>query len=122
VRCSQCGYTTFDYLEACSKCQANFYEEKVRLNLHTGPFKPISLTEIVARFEASSPPTAETLPPEENTLKLKMKPSPSTGPKTFDLDLSDDRDIENLADKLLAKSGGIPGKKGGELPLDLSLE
>lgn len=120
MRCAQCGFTTFDYLEACSKCRADFFAEKARLNLPTGPFKPISLTEIIARVEAPSPQAAENPALEENTSRLKT--AVSFAPKTFDLDLSDDTDIETLADKLLAKTGGLPGKKGGESSLNLSLE
>jgi hypothetical protein len=120
VRCPQCGYTTFDYLETCSKCRADFYEEKTRLNLPTGPFKPISLTEIIALGETISPPIAETSALLEKTVNLKT--SLSSGPKTFDLDLSGDTDLDSLTEKLMAKSGGIPGKKGAESGLDLSLE
>ena len=120
MRCSQCGYTTFDHLETCSKCRADFYEEKTRLNLPTGPFKPISLTEIIARVEVSFNQTAEIPSREENTPALN--PFVSTGPKTFDLDLSGDTALETLTEKLMAKTAGIPGKKGGELSSDLSLE
>jgi hypothetical protein len=118
VRCKQCGYTTFDYLETCSKCRADLFEEKVRLNLPTGPFKPVSLSEIMAR--AAHPATEISPSPEDKTPNL-IKHDPN-GPKTFDLDLSDDTAMETLTDKLLAKSGGKPFNKEGQVSLNLSLE
>ncbi|MBI5584334.1 MAG: hypothetical protein HY892_10955 [Deltaproteobacteria bacterium] len=124
MRCTQCGYTTFDYLEACPKCRADFHENRSRLNLPIGPLRPISLTEIMARIQAhpaGSTPSAEvSQAAEEKTATIK-KPI-STSPKTFDLDLSGDTAVENLTDKLMAKAGGSPGKKAGEPTLDLSLE
>ena len=118
MRCSQCGYTTFDSLDTCSKCRSDLFEEKARLNLPTGPFKPVSLTEIIAR--TAFPATEITPPPEDKILNLVRHDS--GGPKTFDLDLSDDTAVESLTDKLLAKSGGKPFNKEGEISLNLSLE
>jgi hypothetical protein len=94
--------------------------EKTRLNLPTGPFKPLSLTEIIARVEVSFNQTAETPLREERT--PTVNPFVSTGPKTFDLDLSGDTALETLTEKLMAKTVVIPGKKGGELSPELSLE
>jgi hypothetical protein len=123
MHCIQCGYTTFDYLEACPKCRADFHEDRTRLNLPAGPLRPISLTEIIARVEAHGvedmPTAGITSAATEKTEKLK---TPVMGPKTFDLDLSSETDVENLAEKWLAKTVGTQGKKSGESPLDLSLE
>jgi hypothetical protein len=120
MRCTQCGYTTFDYLESCSKCRADLYEVKVRLNLPARPYRPLPFGEILAREAVLGQPVETAPGPEDKT--LKMKTSVSTEPRTFDLDLSGDTAVENLSDKWLAKAGGMPGKKGGEPTLNLSLE
>ena len=117
MRCPKCGFNTFDHLEICSKCQAGFQDERKRLNLPEGPQRPIALMEILKRIEAAAEPVSPPSEPAPKTI-----PAPMRGPKTFDLDLSQDTELETLADTWKANSETVRVSRPEGLMLDLSLE
>ena len=47
MRCPNCGYFTFDYLDRCDKCRADLTGERRKLNLLDVPLDPISLQKII---------------------------------------------------------------------------
>lgn len=56
MRCPKCGYTSFDYLKQCSKCQTDLTGERTRLNLLEIRPNPISLKDIMDRVSQKSKP------------------------------------------------------------------
>ena len=50
MRCPNCGYFSFDYLDRCVKCNADLTGERHRLNLSDIRPNPISLQEIMERM------------------------------------------------------------------------
>lgn len=47
MRCPDCGYFTFDYLDRCNKCRADLTGERRKLNLLDVALDPISLQKII---------------------------------------------------------------------------
>lgn len=47
MRCPNCGYFTFDYLDRCVKCRADLTGERRKLNLLDVALNPISLQKII---------------------------------------------------------------------------
>ncbi len=50
MRCPNCGYISFDYLDQCVKCRTDLTGERQRLNLPEIRPNPISLQEIMERM------------------------------------------------------------------------
>ncbi|MCJ7833188.1 MAG: hypothetical protein MUQ20_02225 [Deltaproteobacteria bacterium] len=50
MRCPNCGYVSFDYLDQCVKCNTDLTGERHRLNLLEIRPDPISLQEIMERM------------------------------------------------------------------------
>ena len=50
MRCPNCGYISFDYLDQCVKCRTDLTGERERLNLPEIRPNPISLQEIMERM------------------------------------------------------------------------
>lgn len=66
MKCPKCGYTSFDYLQNCKKCGADFTEVKTRYNLRSilfpnAPVKPAPKAELAAG--KNDPPLTEADPP-----------------------------------------------------------
>ena len=83
MRCPNCSYISFDYLDRCVKCNADLTSERHRLNLSDIRPNPISLQEIMERTPVITRNEA-TQKKEEPLVKTQ---SPFQ-PKTTEIDLS----------------------------------
>lgn len=83
MRCPNCGFFSFDYLNRCVKCQTDLTEERHKLNLLDITPNPISLEKILERIpQMVDKETARAA--IETPLPKPTKPSPSeTGPDIF---------------------------------------
>jgi hypothetical protein len=118
MRCPNCGYVSFDYLDQCVKCRTDLTGERQRLNLLDIRPNPISFQEIMERMPIITQ-KEKRLENQEATLKAKGP----VLPKNPEIDLSQglSLDISIPSDLVAAqrkqKSSALKG--GG---LDLTLE
>lgn len=117
MRCPKCGYTTFDDLDACTKCKGDFLEVRSWLNLPPGPLQPLSVPVMLERVGMAT----EAVPPRLDATEV-IKAMKSSGPKTFELDLSQEPIEPNLAEHWRAKAGEVPINASAGLSLDLTMD
>ncbi len=82
MRCPNCGYISFDYLEECFRCRTDLTKERQKLNLPEIRPNPISFLEIMERMPIIA--QKEKRPGEEATVKVRS----SGFPQKPEIDLS----------------------------------
>ncbi len=83
MRCPNCGYISFDYLDQCVKCRTDLTGERQQLNLPDIRPNPISFQEIMERMPIIAQ-KQKRLEGEEATIKSHS----SVLPKKPEIDLS----------------------------------
>jgi hypothetical protein len=117
MRCPNCGYISFDYLDQCVKCSTDLTNERQRLNLPEIRPNPISFQEIMERMPIIAQ-KEKRLEGEEATIKAR---SPVL-PKKPEIDLSQglSLDILNSSDlKAAPREQKRPAFEEGGLELTL---
>ena len=116
MRCPNCGYVSFDYLDQCVKCRTDLTGERQRLNLLDIQPNPISFLEIMERM----PIIAQKEKPLEGEATIKVRSS--VPPKKPEIDLSQglSLDISIPSDlKAAPRETKRPSSKEGGLDLNL---
>ena len=116
MRCPNCGYISFDYLDQCVKCRTDLTEERRRLNLPEMRPNPISLQEIMERMSST---TQRERSEKEATIKAQA-PGLSKGPE---IDLSQGLSLDiSIPSDLKAAPRELKSSAPGEGGLELTLE
>jgi hypothetical protein len=90
MRCPNCGYTSFDYLDRCLKCEADLTEERTRLNhldLHPDPISLLAIMERMPQIIQK-----KVIQEKEKTVNSPLSTSPASVPDS-DLGFSLDKPI-----------------------------
>ncbi|MBI4766892.1 MAG: hypothetical protein HY787_20255 [Deltaproteobacteria bacterium] len=118
MRCPNCGYISFDYLDQCVKCSTDLTEERQRLNVLEIRPDPVSFQEIMERMPFIAQ-KEKTLGGEEATIK-----APGTGlPKKPEIDLSQGLSLDiSIPSDLKAAPREPQSSASKEGDLDLKLE
>jgi hypothetical protein len=118
MRCPKCGFISFDFLENCTKCNADLAGERRRLNLPGFRPDPISLQEVQDRVPFMAQKEKE-LKKEPMVPKPKLPGTPAETQivldKGFSLDLSQPLDLKKSSQE-------TGGPALGEKDLELTLE
>ncbi|MGA3086318.1 MAG: hypothetical protein ABSE95_16230 [Thermodesulfobacteriota bacterium] len=113
MRCPNCGYVSFDYLDRCVKCNTDLTGERRRLNLPERQPNPISLQKIMERVPIMTQKERETLTGKP------QGPLTSNEPR-IDLDQRLPLDISFSSDlKAAPQESKIPSQEEGGLELSL---
>jgi hypothetical protein len=117
MRCPNCGYVSFDYLDRCVKCNTDLTGERQRLNLSEIKPDPISLKEIMERMPVITQKEREQ--EREASTGKPQGPLTSNEPR-IDLDQGLSLDISSSSDlKAAPKELKIPSPEEGGLELSL---
>ena len=117
MRCPNCGYISFDYLDQCVKCRTDLTGERQLLNLPEMRPNPISLQEIMERMPIITQKAKES--EKEATIKAQA-PEVSKAPE---IDLSQGLSLDISIPSDLKAAPGEPKKSpSAEKGLELTLE
>ncbi len=117
MRCPNCGYVSFDYLDRCAKCNADLTGERRRLNLPGRQPNPISLQKIMERVPIMT--QKEKGQEREASTGKPQGPLTSNEPR-IDLDQGLPLDISSSSDlKAAPQKSKIPSQEEGGLELSL---
>jgi hypothetical protein len=118
MRCPNCGYISFDYLDQCVKCRTDLTGERQRLNLPDIRPNPISFQEIMERMPIITQ-KEKRLEQEEATIKAQGP----VFPKKSEIDLSQGLSLDiSIASDLKAapreQKSSVPKEEGLGLILE----
>jgi hypothetical protein len=117
MRCPNCGYVSFDYLDRCVKCNTDLTGERRRLNLLEIRPDPISLQEIMERMPIITQKEREQ---EREAPTERSKKSAVPNEPRIDLDQGISLDISSPSDQKDGPQGlKIPSVEEGGLELSL---
>ena len=117
MRCPNCGYVSFDYLDRCVKCNTDLTGERNRLNLLEIRPDPISLQEIMERMPIIAQKEREH-EGEASTERSKKPVVPSES--RIDLDQGLSLDISSPSDmKAAPQESKIHSREEGGLELSM---
>jgi hypothetical protein len=118
MRCPNCGYISFDYLDQCVKCSTDLTGERQRLNLLEIRPNPISLQEIMERMPLIT--QKESGHKKEEATIIAKGPAVS---KESDIDFSQGLSIDiSIPSDLKAAPQELKGPSQAEKGLELTLE
>jgi hypothetical protein len=119
MRCTACGYISFDYLDRCQKCSTDLTRERMSLNLPAARPDPISVKTIIDRVAASR--AGESRSQEKE--KTRIKPPASLEEAMPEIDLTRDPADDPLATlRKQAKSINVEGLRRKSDPVEISLD
>ena len=118
MRCHNCGFISFDYLDQCVKCRTDLTGERQRLNLLDLRPNPVSFQEIMERMPIITQKEKK-VRREEETVKVQS-PIPS---QKQEIDLSQGLSLDiSIPSDLKASAREQNPRKLGQGGLELTLE